>query len=54
MMLRYSFDMDKEADDVDQAIKKVLQKGYRTGDIMSEGNTLVTCSEMGDVILQEL
>ncbi|WP_069987283.1 3-isopropylmalate dehydrogenase [Massilioclostridium coli] len=54
MMLRYSFDMDKEADDVDQAIKKVLQKGYRTGDIMSEGNTLVTCSEMGDAILQEL
>lgn len=54
MMLRYSFDMDKEADDADQAIKKVLQKGYRTGDIMSEGNTLVTCSEMGDAILQEL
>ena len=54
MMLRYSFDMDKEADDVDQAIKKVLQKGYRTGDIMSEGNTLVTCSQMGDAILQEL
>ena len=54
MMLRYSFDMDKEADDVDQAIKKVLQKGYRTGDIMSEGNTLVTCSEMGDAILKEL
>lgn len=54
MMLRYSFDMDKEANDVDQAIKKVLQKGYRTGDIMSEGNTLVTCSEMGDAILQEL
>lgn len=54
MMLRYSFDMVKEADDVDAAVKGVLKKGYRTGDIMSEGNILVTCSEMGDHILEEI
>lgn len=50
MMLRFSFDMDKEADSVDNAVKKVLEAGYRTGDIMSEGNKQVTCSEMGDLV----
>lgn len=54
MMLRYSFDLDAEADEIDAAIQRVLQKGYRTGDIMSEGCTLVTCSGMGDKILEEL
>ncbi len=50
MMLRYSFDMSDEADAVESAINKVLEAGYRTGDIMSEGMTLVSCSEMGDKI----
>lgn len=50
MMLRFSFDMDKEADAVDNAVKKVLKAGYRTGDIMSAGNKQVTCSEMGDLV----
>ena len=50
MMLRYSFDMAKEADAVEAAVDKVLEQGYRTGDIMSEGMTLVSCSEMGDKI----
>ncbi len=50
MMLRYSFDMDKEADAVEAAVDKALKDGYRTGDIMSEGMTHVTCSGMGDVI----
>lgn len=50
MMLRFSFDMDKEADAVDNAVKKVLEAGYRTGDIMSAGNKQVTCSEMGDLV----
>ncbi len=50
MMLRYSLGMAKEADDIDNAVKKALVAGYRTGDIMSEGDTLVTCSEMGDYI----
>lgn len=54
MMLRYSFDMDKEADDIENAIKAVLKQGYRTGDIMSEDNQLVGCKEMGDAIAANL
>ncbi|MCH5199966.1 MAG: 3-isopropylmalate dehydrogenase [Oscillospiraceae bacterium] len=50
MMLRYSFDMQEEADAVENAVSKVLEAGIRTGDIMSEGMTCVTCSEMGDRI----
>ena len=50
MMLRYSFDMVKEADAVENAVSKVLKDGFRTGDIMSEGMTKLSCSEMGDKI----
>ena len=50
MMLRYSFGMTEEADAVEAAVNSVLDAGYRTGDIMSEGMTLVSCSEMGDKI----
>ncbi len=50
MMLRYSFDMAEEADAVEAAVRKELESGYRTVDIMSEGMTLVSCSEMGDKI----
>ena len=50
MMLRYTFDLDKEADAVDAAVKQVLTDGYRTGDIMSEGKTQVGCSQMGQLI----
>ena len=52
MMLRYSFDMDKEADDIDNAVAKVLKDGYRTGDIYSEGTEKVSCSKMGDLIAE--
>ncbi len=54
MMLRYSFDLDKEADAVEAAVKKVLQDGYRTIDIMSEGCKQVGCSEMGSLIADRL
>jgi 3-isopropylmalate dehydrogenase len=54
MMLRYSFDLEKEADCIEAAVKAVLQKGYRTIDIMSEGMTLVGTKEMGDRILAEI
>ncbi|MGN0642794.1 MAG: 3-isopropylmalate dehydrogenase [Huintestinicola sp.] len=54
MMLRYSFDMDKEADAVEAAVDKVLKDGYRTGDIMSEGMKLVSCSEMGSLISERV
>ena len=50
MMLRFSLDMDEEADAVEAAVQKVLTEGYRTGDIMSEGCTLVGTKEMGDLI----
>ena len=54
MMLRFSFDMDKEADSVESAIKQVLQDNFRTCDIMDEGMALVSCSEMGDKIVERL
>ena len=54
MMLRYSFDLDKEADAIDNAVKKVLQDGYRTIDIMSEGCKQVGCSEMGALIAERI
>ena len=50
MMLRYSLDLDKEADAVEAAVQKDLTAGYRTGDIMSEGCKLVGTKEMGDLI----
>ncbi|HHV10045.1 MAG TPA: 3-isopropylmalate dehydrogenase [Clostridiales bacterium] len=54
MMLRYSFDLNEEAELVEKAVKAVLKKGYRTIDIMSEGMTLVGTREMGDLIAQEI
>ena len=50
MLLRYSFKMNTEADAVETAVNKTLEAGFRTGDIMSEGMTLVSCSEMGTKI----
>ena len=50
MMLRYSLDLDKEADAVEAAVQKVLTDGYRTGDIMSDGCKLVGTREMGNLI----
>ena len=50
MMLRYSLDLDKEADAVEMAVQKVLTEGYRTGDIMSNGCKAVGTEEMGDLI----
>ena len=50
MMLRYSFDMDKEADAIEAAVQQVLTEGYRTGEIYSEGCRKVGTIEMGDLI----
>lgn len=52
MMLRYSLDLDKEADAVEAAVQKVLTDGYRTGDIMADGCKIVGTEEMGDLIAQ--
>lgn len=54
MMLRYSFDMTEEADSVEAAVTKVLEEGYRTGDIMSEGCKPVRCSQMGTLIAERV
>ncbi len=54
MMLRYSFDMDEEASAVEKAIEQVLEEGYRTIDIMSDGKKQVTCSKMGDLIVEKI
>ena len=50
MMLRFSFDLDKEADAIENAVKQVLAEGYRTVDLYSEGTNKVNCSQMGDLI----
>ena len=54
MMLRYSFDLDEEADKIEAAVKQVLKEGYRTGDIFSEGCKKVGTSEMGDRIAERV
>ena len=50
MMLRFSFDLDKEADAIEASVAKVLKDGYRTIDIMSEGKTQIGTAQMGDQI----
>lgn len=50
MMLKYSFNMDKEHDDIVNAVRKALKDGYRTQDIKQDGMKIVGCSQMGDII----
>jgi len=54
MALRYSLDLDKEADNLDQAVQKVLDDGLRTKDILSRGKKEVSTSQMGDAIISKL
>ena len=54
MALRYSLDLDKEADNLDQAVQKVLDDGVRTQDILSKGKKEVSTSQMGDAIISKL
>jgi 3-isopropylmalate dehydrogenase len=51
MMLRYTFDKEAAAQRIENAVKKVLAAGYRTGDIFEAGTKRVSCSEMGDQIV---
>jgi 3-isopropylmalate dehydrogenase len=51
MMLRYTFDKEAAAQRIENAVKKVLAAGYRTGDIFEAGTKKVSCSEMGDQIV---
>ncbi|EDX71418.1 3-isopropylmalate dehydrogenase [Coleofasciculus chthonoplastes PCC 7420] len=54
MMLRYGLNQPTAADQIEQAVFKVLEKGNRTGDIMSAGMTLVGCQEMGNALIEIL
>lgn len=54
MMLKYSFSLDTAAQDIENAVKSVLKKGYRTKDIYTQKTELVTTSRIGDLIVNEL
>lgn len=54
MMLKYSFGLLEESKAIEDAIYKVLDEGFRTGDIMSEGMKQVSCSEMGDLVAERI
>ncbi|MDD3481374.1 3-isopropylmalate dehydrogenase [Azovibrio restrictus] len=54
MMLRYTFNMEEAAVKVENAVKKVLAQGYRTGDIYEPGTTKVGTKQMGDAVLAAL
>ncbi|MSP33764.1 MAG: 3-isopropylmalate dehydrogenase [Rickettsiales bacterium] len=54
MMFRYSFGYIKEADAIEKAIENVLNNGLRTADIARSGENKISCSQMGDEILNEL
>lgn len=54
MMLRYTFNEVEAANAIEAAIGKVLDKGYRTGDIYRDGDTLVSCDQMGDAVVAAL
>ena len=54
MMLRFSFDLDQEADAIEDAVRKVLADGYRTIDIMADGMTQVGTVEMGKLICERI
>ena len=60
MMLRYTFDLDEEASAIEKAVKKVLEDGYRTIDIMPQDEagkqkvTQVGTKEMGDLICERI
>ena len=54
MTLRYSFDMAEDADLIEQAVQNVMANGLRTGDIMQPGMELVSCTQMGEAVTNEL
>ena len=54
MMLKYTLNLDRAAEEVENAVKRVLEKGYRTSDIYEEGTKKVGCKEMGTLIVEEI
>ena len=54
MMLRYSLDLDKEADAIEAAVALAIKENYRTVDIMSEGMTQCSTTQMGDIVSERI
>jgi 3-isopropylmalate dehydrogenase len=54
LLLRHSFEMEKEAKEIEQAVENVLEKGYRTADIAQVGKKTVGTKEMGELIANEI
>lgn len=54
LMLRVSFELDKEATCIEQAVDNVLEQGYRTADLAKSGEKYLTCSEMAEIIINNL
>jgi 3-isopropylmalate dehydrogenase len=54
MMLRYGLDQAEAATQIEKAVLTLLDRGYRTGDIMSDGMTLVGCQQMGELLVKVL
>jgi len=54
MMLRYSFSLEAEAAAIEDAVKKTLAQGFRTGDIATEGEEVIGCVAMGEKVIENL
>lgn len=54
MMMKYSFGLEEESKAIEDAVNKVLSKGYRTSDMMSENTQLVGCKQMGELICKNI
>lgn len=54
MLVRYSLNDEARAFQIEQAVQKVLEQGYRTADIYEDGTTLVGCEDMGDKVVAAL
>lgn len=54
MMLKYSFGLQKESDNIEHAVKKALKDGFRTPDIGNIGEKIITTQEMGNIIIENI
>jgi 3-isopropylmalate dehydrogenase len=54
MLLRHSFGLEAEAGSIENAVKRVLAAGYRTGDLAKKGTAPVSTQQMGDCVVQQL
>jgi 3-isopropylmalate dehydrogenase len=54
MMLKYSFNLNKEHDEIVLAVRKTLKDGFRTKDIAQEGKTIINTDKMGDIISENI